>query len=317
MSITKLGQQTSLILAMMLLTGCDGAQVEPTVTPTPQPTFAPEPTSAPTFTLGQDEPGLQPQVFAPEVVSTARYELNSVFSPDGKEFYFSTGGPGSEKIMFMKLENNQWAEPQVALFSDEYGSCDPNFSPDGNRLYFISNRPLEGSGPGKDYDIWFVERTESGWSDPQSVGEPINSYSDEYYVSFSNEGTMYFASSRVDSEGSSDIYRARLVAGHYTEPENLGDSINSRYMEHDPFIAPDESYILFTSVGRPDGYGEGDIYISFRKDGSWTEAQNLGESINSSSYDYCPIISHDGKFFFYTSQGDIYWVDSAIIEEPG
>jgi Tol biopolymer transport system component len=85
--------------------------------------------------------------------------------------------------------------------------------------------------------------------------------------------------------------------------------INTKYLEHDPFIAPDESYLLFTSVDRPGGFGTGDLYISSRmKDGTWTEAKNLGKVFNTNGYDFCPIVSPDGKYFFFSSKGDIYWV---------
>jgi len=86
-------------------------------------------------------------------------------------------------------------------------------------------------------------------------------------------------------------------------------------MEHDPFVAPDESYLVFTSVNRPGGYGSGDMYISFRKeDGTWTEAKNLGKLFNTSGYDFCPIVSPDGEYFFFTQRGDIYWVKVEAIE---
>ena len=133
-------------------------------------------------------------------------------------------------------------------------------------------------------------------------------------MSFTLKGTLYFASNRPGSLGNHDIYRSRLVNGKYTKPENLGSQINSKYIEQDPFIAPDESYLLFTSVNRPDSLGQGDIYISKRQpNGSWTRARNLGEKINTSSFDFCPIMSPDDRYFFYASRQDIYWVEAASI----
>jgi Tol biopolymer transport system component len=132
---------------------------------------------------------------------------------------------------------------------------------------------------------------------------------DEYYVSLTKDGTIYFASNRDGGIGSFDIYRSRCVDGRYIKPENLGNAVNSKYLEHDPFIAPDESYILYTSVDRPGGFGTGDLYISWRnKDGTWNKAKNLGKTFNTSGYDFCPIVSPDSKYFFFTRRGDIYWV---------
>ena len=104
----------------------------------------------------------------------------------------------------------------------------------------------------------------------------------------------------------------------YEEPENLGASINTEYDETDALVAPDESFLIFTSVARPDGFGNGDLYISFRTDdGRWLPAMNLGDEINTSSSEFCPVLSPDGKYFFFTSgrrgNDDVYWVDASII----
>ena len=266
--------------------------------------------------LGQKPPGITPEVFAPGIVSTSRGEFNAAFSPDGKEFYFSVNEPsGRETMMFMTRKNNQWASPQSVPFVSPQNDCDPIFSHDGSRLYFISTRPKKDKAGSRDWDIWYVQRTDTGWSEPINIGPPVNSDVDEYYVSLTKDGTIYFASNRAGGLGSFDIYRSRLMDGHYAKPENLGDSINTEYLEHDPFIAPDESYILFTSVGRPEGFGQGDLYISRRKnDGTWTKSKNLGKAFNTSGYDFCPMVSPDGKYFFFTKRGDIYWVSMEAIQ---
>jgi len=260
--------------------------------------------------LGQIPPGTTPEIFAPGVISTTYGEFASAFSPGGKEFYFCVNeSSGRETMMFMRQENNQWNPPQAPLFISPLNDCDPFFSFDGNRLYFISTRKKKGRGGARDWDIWYVERSGESWSEPINIGPPVNSIMDEYYVSLTKDGTIYFASNRSGGLGSFDIYRSRFVDGHYAEPQNLGAAINSKYLEHDPFIAPDESYIVFTSVDRPGGFGTGDLYISFRnKEGTWNEAENLGESFNTKSYDFCPMLSPDGKYFFFTRAGAIYWV---------
>lgn len=260
--------------------------------------------------LGQTPPGITPEVFARGVVSTAQGEFNAAFSPDGKEFYFSVNESGGRETMrFMTQENDRWTSPQPAPFVSPQNDCDPIFSFDGRRLYFISTRPKKDSPQSRDWDIWYVERKDGGWSDPINIGPPVNSDVDEYYVSLTKDGTIYFASNRAGGLGSFDIYRSHLVDGHYVKPENLGAAINTKFLEHDPFIAPDESYILFTSVDRPGGFGTGDLYISTRqKDGTWAKSKNLGKAFNTNGYDFCPIVSPDGKYFFFTRKGDIYWV---------
>jgi Tol biopolymer transport system component len=260
--------------------------------------------------LGQKLPGMSPEIFAQGIVSTAQGEFNAAFSPDGKEFYFSVNEPGGRETMrFMTQENDRWTPPQPAPFVSPQNDCDPIFSFDGRRLYFISTRPKKERSRSRDWDIWYVEKIDGGWSEPINIGSPVNSDVDEYYVSLTKDGTIYFASNRAGGLGSFDIYRSRLVEGQYAKPENLGAAINTKYLEHDPFIAPDESYILFTSVDRPGGFGTGDLYISTRqKDGTWTKSKNLGKAFNTNGYDFCPIVSPDGKYFFFTRKGDIFWV---------
>jgi Tol biopolymer transport system component len=267
--------------------------------------------------FGQKPPGMTPEVFAPGIVSTAQGEFNAAFSPDGKEFYFSVNEPGGRETMrFMTYEKNRWTSPKPAPFVSPQNDCDPIFSHDGSRLYFISTRPKNDRSRSRDWDIWYVERIDGGWSDPINIGPPVNSDVDEYYVSLTKDGTIYFASNRPGGLGSFDIYRSRLVDGYYIKPENLGTAINTKYLEHDPFIAPDENYLLFTSVDRPGGFGTGDLYISScQKDGTWSEAKNLGKAFNTNGYDFCPIVSPDGKYFFFTRKGDVYWVRVEAIKK--
>lgn len=265
--------------------------------------------------FGQKPPGTTPEIFAPGIVSTNKSEFNAAFSPDGNDFFFSINEPsGRETMIYMRQVNDQWTTPQSAPFVSKQSDCDPFFSQDGSRLYFISTRPKKDKPDSKDWDIWYVERTDSGWSVPNNVGPPVNSDNDEYYVSLTREGTIYFASDRAGGFGSFDIFRSEFVEGQYLKPENLGASVNTKYLEHDPFIAPDESYIIFTSVDRPNGFGAGDLYISFsRQDGSWTEAKNLGKAFNTSGYDFCPMVSPDEKYFFFTKGGDVFWVSIEAI----
>jgi ankyrin repeat protein len=268
--------------------------------------------------LGQKKPGLTPELFAPGVVSTEKKELNSVFTPDGKEFYFTIQGQGKCKIMVMKQENNRWIKPGVTSFSGEGEYCDIDLfiSPDGKKLYYCSNRPLEGKEESKkDFDIWVVERIKDGWSAPQNLGNLINSTEDDFYPSVTRDGTIYFNSLRPDSKGSRDIYRSKPVNGKYEKVENVGDVINSEFFEGDVLISPDEDYMIYT-VDRPGGFGRGDLYLSFRdKNDNWTTPENMGNKINTEHHEYCPILSPDGKFLFFSRNNDIFWMDAGIIQK--
>ncbi len=270
--------------------------------------------------FGQKEPGSSPQLFAEGIVSTKGIEYSSTFSPDGKEFYFTRLGPKYKAaIMVMKKKNNQWTKPQTVSFSGEYQEGSPFVSPDGKKLYFSSHRPPEGSKtPKKDFDIWVVKKTGTTWGKPQNLGPPVNTEKDELTPAVSRNGVLYF---HGDYGKGNDIYHSKFAGGKYTKPGRLGNSINTTQVEADAFIAPDESYILFSSWNKKGGFGSGDIYISFRnKDGSWGEPKNLGPEINSKAEENWPSVSPDGKFIFFTSTKrnglpDIYWVESSIIHQ--
>jgi Tol biopolymer transport system component len=296
--------------------------------------------------LGQKPPGMTPEIFAPGIVSTGYDDVCIAFSPDGKELFFGLWEePPHIAILHMKEENGRWTAPQIASFSGRYSDLKFNISPDGNKLIFSSNRPLKGEGiPINFWHLWIAEKTDTGWSDPINFGPVINTDKGELYPSISENGNLYFFSDFGDGQGGCDILVSKLVAGYYTQPRKLGTSINTDLNEGDSFIAPDERYIIFCCRDRDDGYGSNDLYISFQKDdGSWTEAKNMGEKINTSANEICPSVSSDGKYLFFSSSrntyksysdvpytyermvkqlngpgsgyGDIYWMDARIIED--
>jgi hypothetical protein len=270
--------------------------------------------------LGQRPPGLIPEIFAPGYISTEKRELNSVFTPDGTEFYFSISTPGrGYQIYITKQLEEGWSQPQGVSFSSQKSDVDLCITPDGKRLYFGSNRSVNGK-PQDNMKIWYVERTDNAWSEAKYLDSPINEGRRALYPTVSNNGTMYFQAIRNDTLGERDIYYSELKNGNYAEPVRLGESINSIYAEGDVLIAPDESYMIVNCSGRPDTNGRSDLYISVKKeDGNWANLKNMGDKINSSGSDYCPMLSPDGKYFFYTrtdtGNGDIYWVDAQIIQE--
>lgn len=277
--------------------------------------------------FGQKKPGSDPQPFAEGILSSIM-SLQSApsFAPDSKEVYWSTfsGPPFRLLVLFMQEKNGRWTTPQKAPFSDEHFFFNPVFSPDGRRLYFISNRPLKKNGKPQGFNNWYVVRQGSGWSEPKHHGPMVNS-NDDWGASITKKGTLYFASGREGSMGATDIFRSRFVNGQYTEPENLGVFVNTKAREIYPLVAPDESYLLFISNRSAGEYGGidqyFDIYVSFRtQDGSWTRARKMDEVVNSETLETTPIVSPDGKYLFFISQrdrdvGNVYWVDARIIED--
>jgi hypothetical protein len=256
--------------------------------------------------LGQKLPGNEPELFAPGIISTGLYTRDVAMTPDGQEFYYcvAVGGYSYATILHTRLIDNRWTEPEVVPHMDNPNviNFEPCISPDGRKLYFLSNRAdtLSGDKEAGDQDIWVMERTGNGWSEPYNLGTPVNSDAEEYFPSVTLNGTIYFTRNEKGSR-MSYIYRSRYIDGHYQEPEKLGPEINSGRTQYNAFIAPDESYIIVPTVGREDSFGGTDYYISFRnEDDRWIGPVNMGEKINTKrGAEFSPYVSPDGKYFFF------------------
>ena len=177
----------------------------------------------------------------------------------------------------------------------------PFISPDGKTMHFGER---------------YRERTDDGWSEMKSLGSP---YEDIriMVLTASSKGTYVF--DEAGTGGVDSIRSSRIIDGKREEPKLLSKEINSGKWNAHPFIAPDESYIIWDGE-RDSGYGDNDIYISFRqRDGSWGAAINLGDKINTGAEDSGGKVTPDGKYLFFNRQispedYDIYWVDAQIIE---
>ncbi len=210
-------------------------------------------------------------------------------------------------ICYSEFKNGKWQTPEIAPFSGQYRDFDPVLSPDGTKMVFTSNRPVDGQLR-SDYDIWMVQKKPDGnWSEPVHLDTTINSSYDEHFASIASSGTIYFSSNRpgaLGGEGDADFYYSKLVDGHYTAAVHLMDSVSTPSYELDCLIAPDESFLLTGAYGRPDGYGNYDIYISRKINGKWTPSKNLGPKVNTKFRDYSPRLSPDGKYLFFSSEKD-------------
>jgi len=251
---------------------------------------------------GAPAPLTVPTVFADGIISTGDDESHPAFTPDGKTLYFLKNTPTFNHWTIVVSHNvdGKWGTPEVAPFSGQYSDADPFITPDGRRFFFISTRPFDGK-PKQDTDIWMMERTDAGWGEPVHLGAPLNSETNEWLPKMANDGTLYFGSERAGGKGRIDIYRAEPAGDGYGEPVNLGDSINSATSEVEPCVAPDESYMIFAAAGRADSRGAYDLYVSYNTGGVWSKAESLGERVNSAGWDFAPMISPDGKYFFFAS----------------
>ena len=296
--------------------------------------------------FGQVPPGKEPELFAPGLISTGLFTRDIAMTPEGDEIFFTSvvGRYAITQILHTRRIDGVWTSPEVASFCGniDYMDAEPFITPDGKRLLFLSNRPDTTNGKPVNQDIWAVDRTEDGWSEPYNIGPPINTEAPEFYPSVTMDGTFYFTRSVGRS---SYIFRSLLIDGKYGEPEKLPEQINSTNQQYNAFIAPDESYIIVPTGGREDCLGGDDYYICFRNaDDTWTEPVNMGNPVNSRyGSEHSAYLSPDGRYLFFMSarmsdkivlpngritrdlmlrmhnepegvQASIYWMDASFIE---
>lgn len=272
--------------------------------------------------LGQPLPDREATPFAVDIVSTHTFQHGSItFSPDGTEAFWVSSYPEVEagytygRILGSRLENGQWTQPERASFSQpRVGDDVPFFHPDGSKVYFLSSRGGDGER------IWWSDRTPQGWSEPRRIEGGPNTMGVHWQFAVAADGSIYFSSGDPGGEGAGDLYVSRFVDGAYATPVNLRAPVNSEFGENAPFIAPDQSYLLFDRLRAPENVGSADIYVSFAtSDGGWTRPRNLGPSVNVRSQQRCPSVSPDGRYLFFNSSrsgnADVYWMDASVIEE--
>ncbi len=246
--------------------------------------------------------------FLSDIISQYPSVRDVAISANGSEVYFSLQGYQGElsTIVSVNASNGNYSKPQVASFSGKYHDLEPFLSPDGLRLYFSSDRPLDNtSNELKDYDIWYVERKtwKDEWSNTINVGAPINTKDNEFYPSITLSNNLYFTCDGVLSKGKDDIFMSEYKNGKYEMPVSLSDSINSIGYEFNAFVSADESFMLYTCYNKEGGFGSGDLYISFKnKANQWLKSQNLGKAINSNVMDYCPFVDVKTGILYFTSK---------------
>jgi len=269
--------------------------------------------------LGQTPPGNVPIIFAPGIISVDSTVEHGypTFSPDGNTVFWQSNLRHKEKeteifLKVMHRVDGQWTEPEIS----PYGGM-PAFSPDGKQLYYLPVNQEEK-------DLCFITKQGEKWSDPKSTNL-IKRFPELKYMyshSITNDATLYFFSHAegLGSRNDFGIYRSELINGIYAKPELLPPTINAAegVINWMPFIAQDESYLLFSSDRNT---GRQSLYISFRlPDGFWTEAHGLGEAINSQKGERFPYVSPDGKYLFFTrwhgrDNEDVMWVSAEIINK--
>jgi len=280
--------------------------------------------------LGQELPGITPKVFAPSIVNTDDIEINTVFNSSFTEVFFTRIIDGSFVIHHSELVNGNWTVPQpIQMHSDQdvnSVAIDPSITKDGNTMYFLGISPEDRSNNSKP-DIYRSLKIGGKWQIASKVGYPISTekYAESYPVVV-DDGSIYFTSDRPDGFGKRDIYRAQYLGnGKFDTPVNIGSEVNSEKNERSTYVSPDESFLI-TANTYTDEKG---FAVSFKENNKWQPPIyfNLGEPLIKDWIYFCPYMSPDNKYFFFSrrysnppesgwkgvTKGEVYWVNASGI----
>ena len=263
--------------------------------------------------LGQKPPGKTPEYFASGIITVdENFEHSAaVFSPDGSEVFWCTNVDfytdkrivGNLRLYSMKIVDGKWTAPYIAPFTKDIRVERPVFSPDGSKLYIEF-----GSDPtniDSDSDIYVVERTGEGWSEPSPVSPLINSPAYERLHCVTADGSLYFTRNLMTRN--EEIYVSRYINGEFAEPEELNENYNSADYEIAISIASDESYML---IWQTNAEHDSKLTVTYKQnDGSWSDRIEAPY--------YCGgflALSPDENYLFFENEG-ICWVSTSFIDE--
>ena len=244
----------------------------------------------------------EPSIVGEGIISTPQDEFGGSLSQDGKTIYFDRSVPPHYLYTLWEshLVGNNWSAPEILPFSGQYRDSDPVLSPDGNKLLFVSDRPVNGKDP-HHYEIWMSQREGDKWSEPKNLGPVVNTHS-QYFASMASNGNLYFSATIADNDSEIDIFVSKFINEKYTTPVNLGPAINGKGIVNiEAFVSPDEKFLLIGAFNRPDSIGSSDIYVSYNQNGKWSAPLPVSV-INTPAREYSPRLTPDGKRLIFTSE---------------
>ncbi|MEQ8927389.1 MAG: hypothetical protein RLO81_16330 [Fulvivirga sp.] len=254
-------------------------------------------------------------IFGEGIISKENFEFAITFSPEMDELFYTSRKPeGDNEILTMQFKDGKWTDPAPVFFKAEVGwDFEPHINPAGDKLYFGSIRPHLDTLKPKGLYQWYSDKTQNGWSEPKPIEK---NFEDRFmmYLTTTKNGNLYFTSQEEEDEmEDGGIYFSINENGQNTTVEKLSEAINfsGKWIAH-PYIAPDESYLIYDGESES-GLGENDLFISFKQNGKWTKAQNMGPKVNTPLTEMCASVSPDGQYLFFhrgdDETGDIYWID--------
>ena len=218
---------------------------------------------------------------------TEARDASPAFAPDGGTVVFTRGSGTARRLYIARRHDGTWSAPMQAPFSDRWMDFEPTMAPDGSYLVFVSNRPANGIGhpldgdwggkayPGRGGNLWRVDRVGDGWGTPQRLSDVVNAGTSIFSPTVTKDGSLCFV--RVDpANGAFRLYRSRYVHGRYQAAQALALGGDDAHSDYDPAVAPDGSFLVFSSDRPPAPSNGGDLFIAFATRDSWSAPVDLG-----------------------------------------
>jgi WD40-like Beta Propeller Repeat len=210
-----------------------------------------------------------PRLFAAGVISGAADDLSPAFTPDGKTVFFTRGNNSSSMIMVSTLAKEHWSIPKIAPFS------------------------------GRWLDLWRVDRTGAGWGTSRRLPDTINTSTSVFSPSVASDGSIYFM--RPDpNTGNFHLFRSQYRDGNYLEamPVGVGDATTE---DVDPAVAPDESFMVYSSNHPGPTHEPKRLKIVFRKGDGWTAPTDLGDEVNEAGSNVESRLGPDHRTLYFST----------------
>ena len=258
------------------------------------------------------QPITTPTPFAEGVISTSdNSEFDITFTPDGLTAYFSRRAPGEkQKIFVTRFLDESWSTPTLAEFSTDRDET-AFITPDGKYFFFGSERPIPDKPNQGNFDmnIWMMEKTKDGWSNPKPLPKPINEVQikEEEWPSsnnnffFTNDNYRYYYTTMIRGTQSVKLYTTTYDGETFSQPEVInGIFDDDKTWIYSAVLSPNGEYLVFNSYDAPGGTGGEDIFISKKTVDGWSKAKPIGSLINTKDEESSPRFSRDGKYFFFS-----------------
>ncbi|MBP2158703.1 MULTISPECIES: PD40 domain-containing protein [Asticcacaulis] len=250
------------------------------------------------------------QRWTPDAIASDQYETTPTFTADGREMYFFKSDPAfsTYRLYWSRCEASGWSPPMPVPFAAPPPAieADPGITPDGKRLYYISDRHAPG---GDDFDIWYVDRIGNGWGPPQRLPAPVNSPASELLPRADASGNLYFGSARDGGHGGGDIYVATQHNGQW-QVANAGAPVSTAAFEYEAEISRDGRTMVVVA-----DRGDKSHLYRFEKTGDgWVERGRI--PARPDVFQVGPLLSPQAKRLLFAQahpqrSGEIYVIDLA------